>query len=30
VMADAISFKFIAAPLSKDQLAELIQIPERR
>jgi hypothetical protein len=29
-MADAISFKFIAAPLSKDQLAELIQIPERR
>jgi NitT/TauT family transport system substrate-binding protein len=30
VMADALSFKFIAAPLSKDQLAELIQIPERR
>ena len=30
VMVDAISFKFIAAPLSKDQLAELIQIPERR
>ncbi len=30
VMADAISFKFIAAPLSKEQLAELIQIPERR
>jgi NitT/TauT family transport system substrate-binding protein len=30
VMADAISFKFITAPLSKDQLAELIQIPERR
>jgi ABC-type nitrate/sulfonate/bicarbonate transport system substrate-binding protein len=30
VMADAISFKFIAAPLSKDKLAELIQIPERR
>jgi hypothetical protein len=29
-MADALSFKFIAAPLSKDQLAELIQIPERR
>jgi NitT/TauT family transport system substrate-binding protein len=30
LMADAISFKFIAAPLSKDELAELIQIPERR
>jgi NitT/TauT family transport system substrate-binding protein len=30
VMADAISFKFIAAPLTKEQLAELIQIPERR
>jgi ABC-type nitrate/sulfonate/bicarbonate transport system substrate-binding protein len=30
VMADAITFKFIAAALSKDQLAELIQIPERR
>jgi len=30
VMADAISFKFISAPLSKEQLAELIQIPERR
>jgi NitT/TauT family transport system substrate-binding protein len=30
VMADAVAFKFIAAPLSKDQLAELIQIPERR
>jgi ABC-type nitrate/sulfonate/bicarbonate transport system substrate-binding protein len=30
VMADAVSFKFIAAPLSKEQLAELIQIPERR
>jgi NitT/TauT family transport system substrate-binding protein len=30
VMADAISFKFIAAPLSKEELAELIQIPERR
>ncbi len=30
VMADAISFKFITAPLSKEQLAELIQIPERR
>jgi len=30
VMADAVSFKFIAAPLSKDDLAELIQIPQRR
>src|SRR6266850_2652880 len=30
VMADAISFKFITAPLTKEQLAELIQIPERR
>ena len=30
VMADAISFKFITAPLSKEQLAELIQIPERK
>ena len=30
VMADAISFKFIAAPLSKAELTELIQIPERR
>lgn len=30
VMADAISFKFITAPLTRDQLAELIQIPERR
>ena len=30
VMADAVSFKFIAAPLTKEQLAELIQIPERR
>ena len=29
VMADAIAFKFIAAPLSKEQIAELIQIPER-
>jgi hypothetical protein len=29
-MADAITFKFISAPLSKEQLAELIQIPERR
>jgi NitT/TauT family transport system substrate-binding protein len=30
VMADAISFKFISAPLTKEQLAELIQIPERK
>ena len=30
VMADAISFKFISAPLTGEQLAELIQIPERR
>jgi NitT/TauT family transport system substrate-binding protein len=30
VMADAITFKFITAPLTKEQLAELIQIPERR
>jgi ABC-type nitrate/sulfonate/bicarbonate transport system substrate-binding protein len=30
VMADAVSFKFIGAPLGKGELAELIQIPERR
>jgi hypothetical protein len=30
VIADAVSFKFITAPLGKEQLAELIQIPERR
>ena len=30
VMADAISFKFIPARLSDAELAELIQIPERR
>ncbi len=30
VMADAVSFKFIAAPLTSAELAELIQIPERR
>ena len=30
VMADAISFKFIPARLSEAQLAELIQIPERK
>jgi NitT/TauT family transport system substrate-binding protein len=30
VMADAVSFKFIAAPLTQAQLDELIRIPERR
>jgi NitT/TauT family transport system substrate-binding protein len=30
VMTDAIAFKFIPRALSKDELAELIQIPERR
>lgn len=30
VMADAVNFKFINAPLTKEQLAELIRIPERR
>jgi len=30
VMADAVNFKFIAAPLTGADLAELIQIPERR
>jgi NitT/TauT family transport system substrate-binding protein len=30
VMADAIAFKFILAPLTKDELAELIQFPEPR
>jgi len=30
VMADAISFKFITAPLTQAQLAELIQIPEQK
>jgi len=29
-MADAVNFKFITAPLTKDELAELIQVPERR
>jgi NitT/TauT family transport system substrate-binding protein len=29
VMADAVAFKFMAAPLTKDQLAEAIQIPPR-
>src|SRR5215813_9264099 len=28
-MRDAIDFKFVQAPLSKEQLAELIQIPPR-
>jgi NitT/TauT family transport system substrate-binding protein len=26
-MADAVTFKYLAEPLSKDQLAELIRIP---
>jgi NitT/TauT family transport system substrate-binding protein len=30
VMADAVSFKYLPAPLSKTQLDELIQIPERK
>jgi NitT/TauT family transport system substrate-binding protein len=30
VMADAVSFKFIAAPLSQTQLDELMRIPERQ
>lgn len=30
VMADAIAFKFISATLTREQLDELIQIPERR
>ncbi len=30
VMADAVTFKYLAAPLSKSQLEELIQIPERK
>ena len=29
LMADAVSFKYIAAPLSKDQLARLILVPLR-
>jgi len=29
MMRDAIDFKFVQAPLSKAQLAELIQIPPR-
>jgi hypothetical protein len=27
LMADAVTFKYIAAPLSKDQIADLIRIP---
>jgi NitT/TauT family transport system substrate-binding protein len=30
VMTDAIEFKFLAAPLSKEQLAELFQVPAKR
>jgi NitT/TauT family transport system substrate-binding protein len=30
VMADAVTFKYIQAPLTKPQLDELIQIPERK
>jgi NitT/TauT family transport system substrate-binding protein len=30
VMADAVAFKYIPAPLTKQQLDELIQIPERK
>jgi NitT/TauT family transport system substrate-binding protein len=30
VMADAVTFKYMAAPLTKQQLDELIQIPERK
>jgi NitT/TauT family transport system substrate-binding protein len=30
VLPDAVSMRFIATPLSKEQLAELIQIPPRR
>jgi NitT/TauT family transport system substrate-binding protein len=30
LMADAVTFKYIPAPLSQEQLAELIQIPERQ
>ncbi len=29
-MADAVSFKFIPAPLTQAQLGELIRIPGRR
>ena len=30
IMADAVTFKYISAPLSKEQIGELIQIPERK
>jgi NitT/TauT family transport system substrate-binding protein len=30
IMADAVTFKYISAPLTKEQIAELIQIPERK
>jgi NitT/TauT family transport system substrate-binding protein len=30
IMADAVTFKYIAAPLTRQQLDELIQIPERK
>ena len=30
VMADAVTFKYIPAPLTKQQLDQLIQIPERK
>ena len=30
LMAEAVTLKFIPAPLSKEQLAELIQIPPRK
>jgi hypothetical protein len=29
-MADAVTFKFVNAPLSPAQIADLIRIPERR
>ena len=29
INADAVAFKYMAAPLTKEQLAELIQIPPR-
>jgi hypothetical protein len=29
-MADAVAYKYIPAPLSKRQLDELIQVPERK
>jgi hypothetical protein len=29
-MADAVTFKYIPAPLTKQQLDELIQTPERK